>query len=363
MKILALVSSGLGHLDFGGDGYLNVVRELLNRGHKVKFLAPKNVVDKLNTYGIESIPINYINRLWLRAESNGVATVQTEIIQLIKTIELIIKSERPSLVLVDRLLGLAGNLLDHLQIPFVGMGTPGGNWLKNNESILPGISIHNFNGQKDFMNEQLKWNISSLSAWCNSTFLNVVFLGQQFYPTATNPNTAYVNLFTNHQMKYKVKVALSLGSGSYYLEEFYPKLIDLVLKIDYSDPIDVYGHKDFMTDFFHHLSATEKKRFNPMGFVPFERALSDVSHLIFAGGIGTIWRCINMNVVPLAIPGHIHDQDFNSGQLKKLGILPDWENKDTVALSINEQISQLKNDLVFNERLESVVDRILAMAN
>lgn len=356
MKVICLLSCGPGHLDFGGMGYLNLAKGLQQRGHTVLFFSVAFQCQKLQQLGFNTAVIPYLDNLWMLEEGFNTELLGDNFINSLKTIELLIKKENPGLVLVDSLLALGSGLLETLGIPFVSIGSPGGNWKKNVHDIIEGTSLHNVNGLTQWLRERLHWPLKGLSAYCNSPFHNITFIGNSFYENLEDNNTS-VNLFTTVSSAPKSRVAISLGSGTYHQSNFVSALSNTLKKFPDSQLFDVYGYEYYIASFLKDLPDDLTNRIRVRGFVPFATALLDVKTLLFPGGIGTTWLCIQYGVMPLVISGGVHDQNYNAAQLKRLG-LGDTGQLIQYSPACQSTLTSLKNEMTFDETLPSMLDKL-----
>lgn len=359
MKIICLLSGGEGHLDLGGKGYLRIALGLKSLGHNIKFITNKAQSDRLSNHGLESIVFERINKLWLIVEHGNVQKFTNEYLSTLKALELLVKKEKPAVVLVDRILGLSDGMLNYLQIPYVSIGTPGGAWKKEGKySIQPGISGHNTNGHKDILEDALKWKFNTISIWSNSPYRCVSFVGKNYYPHCSQVSKE-VNLFTNVSLPHRNELGISLGSGTFYMEEFTTKIENFLKKQDSLKAIPVFGKKELVFKFIDKFHDPIRKKMINKGYVSFDEELPMLSHLIFAGGIGTLWYCFQYGITPVIFSGHIHDQDFNEKRIKELKLF-DYQVK--LSEKTNKNILEYKNEMIFSDDLESILIDIVTLA-
>ena len=320
MKIICLVSRGAGHLDFGGNGYLNLALKLRERGHDVIFYTNKHY-NLLEKFSFKYIKSSDIDTLWVANENTDLTKFGRAYYLRLKYIELTIRNENADLVLVDRILGLAAGMLNSLNIKYVCVGSPGGSWKKDAFTISPNVSIHNHSGAIRMYQKKLGWKFDEISVWCNSPFLNLVFIGKEFYNTVNFNNTLFINNFEYSKSNGLGQVGISLGSG---MEGDFEKMIKVFLTIcneqKVRSKILLYG-KDKGIDKFISLIPNEYlDKLDVRGYVNFNEEMNKLSYLFFFGGIGTLWYCLNNNVVPIIVTSHIHDQDYNDFKSRSLGI-------------------------------------------
>ncbi len=321
MKIICLVSRGAGHLDFGGNGYLSLALKLRDRGHDVIFYTNKhyNLLEKLSFKCIKS---SDIDTLWVANEKTDLTKYGRAYYLRLKYIELTIRNENPDLVLVDRILGLAAGMLNSLNIKYVCVGSPGGSWKKDDFTISPNVSHHNQSGAIRMYQKKLGWEFDEISVWCNSPFFNIVFIGKEFYNTVNSKNTLFINNFEYSKNAGLGTVGISLGSG---MEGDFEKILDSFLIIcseqKVKKKIMLYGKEKGIDKFISLIPNEYLDKIEVRGYVNFNEEMNKLTYLLFFGGIGTLWYCLNNNVVPIIVSSHIHDQDYNESKSRLLGIV------------------------------------------
>jgi hypothetical protein len=349
MKILCLLSKGKGHLDFGGMGFLQIAKNLKNQGHEVIFFTVKSQFPQLIDVGFSCEEVQNIDWLWLYRDDYDYQSEPKNRFIGLKFIELKIQKYQPNVVLVDRLLGLAGHMLNHLKIPYVSIGTPGGNWKKEGNSIIEGESKHNHNGNKELLRKRLHWEIDTLSAWCNSPYLNIVFVGQEYYPNHNYKHTLFVNHFDYQFGINKNEIGISLGSGTFDYLKMLKAIFDIDKKLKANQKIRLYGNKKVTNKFIIHVPKKYLNKIEIKGFVDFKTEMQELKTLVFSGGIGTLWQCLNNGVKPLIISAKIHDQNYNKTQ--------------SVQLELNEKTRNPSDLFTFNSNLEDAINSIIRVGN
>ena len=251
MKILCAVSRGRGHLDFGGNGYLRVAKALQENGHEMVWLTPDKHQQTLKSWGFDWQLQPYIDALWLPEEQ--VADFENDIFLALKTIELTIRAIDPDLILSDRLLGMMSPLCEHLGIPMIAVGTPGGLWKKSGTAILPGRSKLNDGQLPHLLRDRLKWQFSTtLSAWCCSTISNIHYMPRSFYAD-TGSSSLAIDLFTEGFPKKENAVALSLGNNLANPQKLANALDNFLSNRSISNiPVHVFGKAEVYQK-FHNL--------------------------------------------------------------------------------------------------------------
>lgn len=352
MKIVCLLSKGKGHLDFGGMGYLKIALELKRQGHEVIFYTTENQIPFLESQGLKCKLVKNIDWLWLYRDDFNYLEIEKDFFVGLKFIELSLQKEKPDLVLVDRLLGLANGLLDHLKIPYVSIGTPGGNWKKIDQSILPGLSAHNENGTKELFIKRLHWPYKTISAWCSSPFLNIVFMGKEFYPDHQFENTLFIDHFNYTYTENKSGIGLSLGNGTVDLPKLSSSISSASKHLKPSQKIQVFGTKKESEKLIKIVPTYLVDKIELKGYVDFKVEMQSLKYMIFSGGIGTLWHCLDNSVVPIIISGEIHDQNYNRERLIALNIAGNISDEAYKKIDPSKKFS-------FNSTFENALSSIL----
>ena len=315
MKVLCMICSGRGHLDMGGNGFTEYIKEL-HREHEVHILSTKVQCDFLANVSHTSHVFEYINQLMLPLEEHEMYQFEENFFMFQKMVELQIKSINPDLVLVDRILGLADPMLQSLGIKYISIGTNGAPWRKLGYVLDPHKPVHNKNGLTTKLQEYLKWPKNLLSAWSISSYLNICFVDSRFYPLS-DQRVHYINMYSNDNLTFegKDKFGISLGNGTYDVKEFSEKVNAILGLVPEDMEILIFGSQKDWEAISLEIKSPNTLKF--LGYVDFKDYFKSLSHLIYAGGISTTWACIEYGVIPIIITGNTHDQDYNAETIKR----------------------------------------------
>lgn len=360
MRVLCLISSGRGHLDLGGNGFTKYITQL-NVNNEVHIISTTSQCKLLENITYKTHVTNHIDQLMLPVEEHETYQFTEYFFQFLKLLELKVKSINPDLAIVDRILGLADPLLNSLSIKYISMGTNGIDWRKHKGFILdPNLSVHNKNGLTAKLSSFLKWPKTRLSAWSQSKYLNICFVDRDFYPLSNN-RVHHINMFSENSylVDDKKNIGISLGNGYYNQEEFCEKLNAILSIFPSNLEILIFGNNDRWKTLSKNIKTPNKLRF--LGYVNFNDYFKSISHLIFAGGVGTLWSCIQYGVIPIIISGNIHDQNYNATYIKqKLDIfisnifekqgyylkkIEEMKNSTKYTHSIKESVSIIESEI------------------
>jgi hypothetical protein len=358
MKIICLISKGKGHLDFGGMGFVKLAQWLKDLGHEVIWLTVNEQSQYLKSKGFVVHEQPYVDALWFPEEDKK--EFDDDWIMGLKTIELSILHLKPDVILSDRLLGLARQLCDTLNIPMISLGTPGGLWKRDKRLIVPGCSSHHHSKLPEILSKRLKWNIEGeWSAWCISSLMNIVFMPAEFYEPYRFETSRYINLMSSNIPKDRCGLAISLGNNTADLKKLSLAIIELDQQYDHKQSFDLYGKPESQAQLLKLLPLPLHQRIKPLGYVPFEKALPGYQTLLFSSGISTIWYCIEYGINSLVLPGGIHDQQYNADRLQSLRWGKIYQEGQDNSLW-TRRYSDIKNTekLTFNTTLQDVISAI-----
>ena len=340
-NVLCVVSANPGHIDLGGNGFINVANKLAKNGHKLTWITRAGQVERLIRLQQEAYDEETIPHLWMYGnilKAKHETAILNSICHSLINFQKKLISLNPDIILFDRVLTLGALAADQLKIPYVSMGAPGGYW-SNEEGFLQPCKnpVKLYSDIEQLICEKIKWNHNTTgSFWIDSPCLNVCFTGKSFYNVSNK--TAYVYNFTdNDNDNDRKRIGISFGNtGS--IELMMHVLSSLDSKpCDFTDNIDIYtgNRPDLKERLANHINPGTQV----YGWKDFSAQLHNYRFFIFMGGIGTIWHCINQKVPMCVIPSRMTDQPFNAHMVKQLGIgeslLLDYPDTTLVCNTIN----------------------------
>lgn len=380
MKILCVVSAGTGHLDFGGLGFVGLVRKLIAHGHEVVWVSSRDQVDRLRAYGfnaehqpvINALSLNYFipvdaidqhrnNYLWL--------------LQQIRHFYALIASRKPDLILCDRLLTYAAMAIEELEIPYAAVGTPGGYWRKDERGTHPcDMPVMEYRRLGGAIKNDLGWKRALLdSFWVNSPLLNISFIGRDFYKATQGIPSAQVHHFADRNiLSSGDRIGISFGNEG--TESILQSFMDCMLRHGWlREPLDVFlGGKRHLLREMQQKYPSDHIQFH--GWVNFSEHFPKLRYLVFFGGIGTIWHCIDNYLPMLIVPGLIGDQLYNGRIVSERGLgecllmsgtscesLPPVLAGFTDTNAYQEKIAALRSMDNYSDTMETVCERLDAL--
>lgn len=332
MKILCITSSQPGHIDFGGSGFVVVAKTLQLHGHNVSWATFGAQVKRLRNAGFETESLSYLAGLsvmpfFLVKEIEANLNQHKTRVDSLRKFYSLLDDLKPDLLIIDRLLTYGALVADQLCIPYVAMGTPGGYWnfsrSENSVNVFPvSESVQMIQEYSESLLDSLKWRKSGAkSFWLSSPFLNACFMPRGFYPVHKEKEYLCANIF-HHEVKNLEpgiqRMGISFGNQGdiTILLDF----LELAAKMDsIPKPFNVFVGNNEIT--FKKLKALyTSTQVNLHRWVDFDLFFRHLSCLVFLGGVGTIWRCVDNRLPMLIIPGKIGDQVFNARRVEKTGI-------------------------------------------
>ena len=382
MRIICLTSSQPGHMDFGGQGFVRLAKSLQHKNHHVTWLSFGEQPERLKKQGctVDELPAlsNLSVMPFFTADKIDLYKQQHQSrINAIKTLYTLLNKEKPDILIIDRLLAYASLVAKQLNIPFVAMGTPGGYWQFDKQEqcvhVSPSLTpVHDYANYGEALKKSLGWQQGeNNSFWTLSPSLNVCFMNRAFYPLDNDQKKQLVSV--NHHQKNSTETKdkrLGISFGNQGNQQHLLKLLEYAIDL----PSDLLPINVFVGS--HHAlynqldSLYNSKQITLHHWVDFNQYFSTLSGLIFLGGIGTIWQCIEHNVPMLISSGNIGDQRFNAERVQAMGIgvhLSDDIEKDVLLATIIEyckttsfqdNINTFKQQQSYTDTLETACQRI-----
>ncbi|MEM9496076.1 MAG: hypothetical protein AAGA09_08735 [Pseudomonadota bacterium] len=333
MRVLCAASGEVGHMDFGGGGFVALARSLAERGAALKWLSFGEQVARLKKAGFDAERSAGLQQLALRPFSPADASAPPSGARLAGLQSALddCRAWAPDVVLFDRLLAFGGLIAAELQRPFVTIGAPGGPWRfeeitkpQKGVNVRPETApIETYQAYGERVRHALSWRDSdhAVSGWLCSPYLNVHFLPHDFYGDVTAETCASVYHREPKDTASTVERAslgVSFGNqgGADALKRFLEIVIDKALA---PTPIQVFaGRRDDIAKALRAAYSSDQATVH--GWVDFGEHFPRLHTLAFLGGVGAIWRCIEQRVAMLVVPGLIGDQLYNGKRIEALGL-------------------------------------------
>lgn len=358
MKVTCIVCSGPGHLDFGGFGFVKLAQQLSATGHRVEWITTSSQAARLRhaTWRCHVFPTDGLDLQPFRS-INDIANHDNEYrlkLSSIIGIEKLLRATTPDLIIVDRILALAAMIAEDLEIPWVSIGKPAGWWVGTPRGdVQPSETINQaYVAVGDRIRRGLGRPGSAVtSLWANSPHLNISFLGQDFYAGTDKSGfpSAYVNHFDDIEAaESRQHIGVSFGNTG-KPEPLIEAVRCLADFASINNQLDVFvGNRVALRS---ELQSFEKNDFIRIhGWVDFGAHFQHLKCLVFPGGNGTVWQCVNHLVPMLIVPSVIGDQHFNGTAVARLGL---GRVKEPAALCSNDyfQIVQQLDTGLFRQNL------------
>lgn len=383
MRVVCAVSTARGHLDFGGMGYINLARALLERGHAVEWISCGSQVGRLRersftAHDKATAPALLVQPFVPADQLDAYPELHAKRIGGLMSLAVDLAALKPHVLIFDRLLAYGPMLAERLGIPYACIGTPGGYWTHDGTNVQPGAGpVSAYRDVEERLRTELHWPGSSqASFWAHSPTLNISFTGISFYGPghAAAGCTAFVNNFTDPPIRTDGgRVGISFGNtgASAVLGFFIQCVMDNALVLD---PIDVFCGNQ--SDLYAALEAAFPRRnLHVHKWVDFANYFRRLKYLVFFGGLSTIWQALDHHLPMLVVPGLAGDQTLNAQRVSALGLGSSlFLNRNDCALVDSaiqnmshrarylDGISAYRKAGNFTDTIQSTCDRIEALA-
>lgn len=330
VKVLFVASGQVGHIDFGGGGFVHLDKAFRDQGHETSWFSFGDQVTRLRELGCSAADLPDIARINLlpitRPEEVAVfSTLHERRITALRRFLTQVKAHRPDLMVIDRLLVGAGLAADQLEIPYVAVGTPGGHWRFDVDKDLGHVNVHpapgpveSYQAYGEVLKRDVSWSQGELdSGWLRSPYCNLHFMGASFYGHIDDSGSA--NIF-NHKERAAPGTRIGFSFGNQGNTGRLKQLAEHVItETSAGAGISIFaGANEELRAHFAQLSHTRDVRVYP--WIDFATVIPELACLAFLGGVGSIWHCIERGIPMVAAPGHIGDQLENARRISATGI-------------------------------------------
>lgn len=384
MIVLFVASRQIGHMDFGGLGFVRLDAAFRAQGHETSWLSIGEQVNRLRNQGCIATDVPEVAQLTLLPIEHpaDIATYpahqENRIAALGRFLERV-KELRPDLMIIDRLLVGAGLVADQLEIPYVAVGTPGGHWRFEVNHERGQVDIHpapgpieSYRAYGDVLKRDLGWTRGELaSGWLRSPYCNLHFMGRSFYGHVAETRTANI---LHHKPAAAPGTRIGISFGNQGNQERLHQLTEGVIQgLPAGVGINLFvGQDEALRAHFSRLSDGRDVKVHQ--WVDFSLAMPDLACLVFLGGVGSIWHCMDQGIPAITVPGHIGDQLENARRVAATGIglhidadLPAEELPAILERTVKERplghaISDFKAKTNYSDTMESFVERASRLA-
>lgn len=386
IKVLFLVSSAYGHMDFGGLGFLRLSQKLEVEGHSCIWITCGDQVARLRGHGCQVEEESLLNQLSLMQmrqiedlEKNP--ALHQGRIDGLRRVRQRMAQHRPDVIFIDRLLVGAGLAAAQLDLPYAAMGTPGGYWRFFLSPAQGRVNIHpspepiqEYRDLGERLKEELGWQKGGLnSGWLRSPYLNAQFLPARFYEHINDPASISIYNHTTPAPALEVRrIGVSFGNQG-RKENLMRQTEALIADIPQGQGVSLFLGND--RDLYAHFqSLSQGKDVDLHRWTDFNAVMPGLSSFLFLGGVGTIWHCLQ-NAVPMIVaPGFIGDQLENARRIAALGLgvhmaedRPVEEIKAIVQsvatdAEMRKRLAQARDPSSFSHTMDSVFEQICDLA-
>jgi len=304
-------------------GYLRFAERLRDLGHNVTWITTGVVAERVRAAqfsvndfpGIGDLSLPQLRRCLTESEiAEGILRSLADLLNHLADI--------PDAVLCDRALTFAPLALGQMHSPYIAIGTPGGTWRCAHSGVTPWIApVTQYQTVGEAVKRRLGWRRGELSsAWVDSPWLNVAFVGRSFFQpdSIDDARSAMVRHYSDIGAAYGYRIGISFGTTG-DCSVLLKVLERLVTSTDLGPYFDVFtGNRNELRERIAQTPAC--KHVSVHGWVRFADFFPKLALLIFFGGIGTLWECVNHWLPMAVIPGSYGDQDHNGHAVETLGL-------------------------------------------
>jgi UDP:flavonoid glycosyltransferase YjiC (YdhE family) len=313
----------LGHLDFGGGGYLRTARQLIDRGHRVRWLLPANLrpgdaeprraADAEAAITAAGVPV-----VRLAGPFDLNAPLDAKMIEAVRALSHYIREEAADACIIDRLSVLASIAAHSAHIPWAVVGGDGAQWTAQaGRGVKHGVFVHSPVGEVARRLGVTDYPTESLSTfWGVSPLLNVSFFPRHFYGVEGGTHSHFVGGDTPVTNTVRDSLLVTLGT-SYRPEVRDALLSSLVTLATQGRPrIEILTGDAAISARLR--AASDRVR--ALDWEPYDTAFSRARLAIGHGGNAFLWQAVAAGVPVIAIPSGIGDQSFAAERVERLGL-------------------------------------------
>jgi len=360
---------------------VKLAQELQDREHDISWISLGEQVDRLQKAGFDVENQPAISGLCVLPfiKVNDIALKQSlhkGRIDSIAHIKSLIENRQPDVLLVDRLLTYMAIIAAELDIPYVAIGTSGGPWsfeIHNQDiHVAPGSAPKSvYRDYAQHIKKDLGWTQGDIdSFWLDSPHLNINFINKQFYGISNSQEKMLASVF-HHRNNPPEKAGQYLGVSFGNQGQQKPLLDFLICAIAGKTlklPIDVFvGNNKQIYEILKQKYSCDEITIHR--WVDFSDYFDRLSCLVFLGGIGTIWECIEHGTPMLIVPGNMGDQRFNAERIQSLGIGKHIHANDITIDGVNlilehcNSRDEYRNNLLSIRTLDNYTDTMSSVCN
>ncbi|MGH1417058.1 MAG: glycosyltransferase [Pelagimonas sp.] len=289
-------------------------------------------IARLRSHGCKVANVEEIELLKLGA-LNSVAQVaqhpkvQNRRITALKSFLQRLQTSKPDLVIMDRLLIGAQLAVQQLDIPYLSIGTPGGYWRFDDRSTLTRANIFqenkpitSYQKYSETLKRSLAWPRGGFgSAWVHSPYGNLHFMPSDFYPSQPDQKSRSLHHHsTCAAPKTGHRLGLSFGNQG-DISRFQSLVETLIENRPSGLGVDIFAGSNQEVK-AHFDAFTHQSDMRVFGWTEFSKVMPNLSSLVFLGGVGSIWHCIEHGIPMMIAPGHTGDQVINAQRVAALGM-------------------------------------------
>ena len=324
-KVLAIVYHSPAHLDFGGNGYLDTLRQELSEGAEVDLIVSEKPTTKGNVINVNTLPIQVLNKdkkIYL----SGNYEFSSDVIDSIEWLNGIITSKKYDKIYIDRLCSYAQISMHACKISnYCAVGTASMTWgykksVSYGKRVLMPCRKKNSNLVLASNYFNLPMKEFNFSHWVYSDNEALHFLPTIWYQP--NRKLSYEVPSSNNDSlkKFEEKIRLLVTYGNSMPLETVKLLITKIRELKITNPhieIKVLTGTVEFYDLTVTLLGALNIKIEKWG--NYEEEFTRADYVIGHGGTSHIFNCIEYQAIPICIPA-LADQFYNAERAIALNI-------------------------------------------
>ncbi|OJF68811.1 hypothetical protein BK026_08415 [Alteromonas sp. V450] len=318
-KVLAIVYDSPAHLDFGGDGYFDLLKKELSCGSVVDLIVSEKPTDRGNVLKKEELPFNFLNSM-KKVYLSGNYKFSNKVVESIQWLNEIISIGHYDEIYIDRICSYAQVSMEISNVStYHAVGTAGIHWgYKKSFAFGKKILLPCKKKNNDLAMASSYFNLPlrefNFSHWVYSRKNAIHFLPEIWYESQNKlPNNCITNNLDNIKN-------LLVTYGNSMPAVTVKQLIAAVRKIKLVNPnIEIKILTG--TEEFHNLTLASLNNLEVTieKWGSYSEEFTWAHYVIGHGGTSHIFNCIKYQALPICIPA-IADQFYNAQRAVTLNI-------------------------------------------
>lgn len=319
MKVLAIVYNSPAHLDFGGNGYLNILNSTVNDGGDVDIILSEKPTSKGNSIDIDNLPFRLVNRN-LPLYFSGNLEFSDHVVNSILWLTEFLDSNSYDRIYIDRLCTYSQISMQLAGISnYYAVGTESLFWgvkksISFNRNTLMPRKIRN----KKLVQASRYFGLAikeyNYSFWVWSPHRSIHFLPKIWYQPHLKLKQQSVNIKSKTS---KVLLVTYGNSMPLTIVDQILNEIKQVLEFNQSISIRILTGTGKFFEYTTKALAGFSVQVEQWG--NYAEEFSNADFVVGHGGTSHIYNCIQFDAIPICFPA-LADQFYNAERTVELGI-------------------------------------------